>query len=232
MSDDLTQDLDQLLQNNKSWAARCEAQRPGFFTTLTKQQSPQYLWIGCADSRVPANDLVGLLPGELFVHRNIANLVVHSDINAMSVIQFAVDQLAVRHILVVGHSRCSGVRAALENQRIGIADLWLGHLKDVRRSHQDWLSTLPDVDARLDALCELNVLEQSLNLCRTQTVQDAWARGQSVIIHGWVYGLHNGLMDDMSVTVSSADDAKPTYQRALAALKRRHEERHGLPLSA
>ncbi|MDE2000688.1 MAG: carbonate dehydratase [Burkholderiales bacterium] len=183
--------LESLFDNNRAWAKDIESRSPGFFSRLQQQQSPQYLWIGCSDSRVPANEIVGLLPGELFVHRNVANVVVHSDLNCLSVMEFAIDSLKVKHIIVVGHYGCSGVAAAMRNLRIGIADNWLRHVQDVRNQHQDWLYLLPDGPDRLDALCELNVLEQSLNVCQTTVVQDAWARGQEVVVHGWVYGLHH-----------------------------------------
>jgi carbonic anhydrase len=202
------------------WARATEARSPGFFTSLLKQQSPQYLWIGCADSRVPANDLVGLLPGELFVHRNVANVVAHSDLNCLSVIQYATDQLQVQHIIVVGHSGCGGVAAALHNRRVGIVDNWLRHVQDVREQHQEWLDSL-EPGQRVDALCELNVIEQARNVCLTTVVQDAWARGQSLVVHGWFYGLHNGLLEDMKMTVSSLDEVRVVYQGALAALRER-----------
>ncbi|MEW6706014.1 MAG: carbonate dehydratase [Pseudomonadota bacterium] len=217
----MTTQLDELFAKNREWARRTEAREPGFFSRLLQQQAPQYLWIGCSDSRVPANELVGLLPGELFVHRNVANVVVHSDLNCLSVMQFAVDMLKVQHIIVVGHSNCGGVRAALEDVRVGLADNWIRHVQDVRHRHQDWLDSLP-AERRLPALVELNVLEQALNVCQTTIVQDAWSRGQPVVVHGWVYGLHNGLLEDLSMTVTSVEDVQPAYQQALAALKRRH----------
>ncbi len=214
-------ELQDLLDNNKRWAADTEAGEPGFFSRLLKQQTPQYLWIGCADSRVPANELVDLLPGELFVHRNVANVVVHSDLNCLSVMQFAVDQLKVRHIIIVGHSNCGGVVAALKDLRVGLVDNWLRHVQDVRHMHQAWLDTLPE-DRRVNALCELNVLEQARNACHTTVVQDAWARGQEVVVHGWVYGLHNGLLEDLALTAASAEDVEPAYRRALDSVKARH----------
>ena len=216
----MTTELQELFQSNREWAAKTEAREPGFFTRLLQQQSPQYLWIGCADSRVPANDLVGLLPGELFVHRNVANVVAHSDLNCLSVIQYATDQLQVQHIIVVGHSGCGGVAAALHNRRVGIADNWLRHVQDVREQHQEWLDSL-EPGQRVDALCELNVIEQARNVCLTTVVQDAWARGQSLVVHGWFYGLHNGLLEDMKMTVSSLDEVRFVYQGALAALRER-----------
>ena len=218
----MTTELQELFDSNRLWAQRTEAREPGFFTRLLGQQAPQYLWIGCSDSRVPANELVGLLPGELFVHRNVANVVVHSDLNCLSVIQFAIDMLQVKHIIVVGHSGCGGVRAALTDTRIGLADNWLRHVQDVRDKHGAWLATVAD-NRRVDALCELNVLEQSLNACKTTVVQDAWARQQEVVVHGWVYGLHNGLLKDLSITAARPEDVDEAYASALAALKRRYE---------
>jgi carbonic anhydrase len=214
--------LESLFEKNRAWARDIENRTPGFFTRLQQQQSPQYLWIGCSDSRVPANEIVGLLPGELFVHRNVANVVVHSDLNCLSVMQFAIDSLKVRHIIVVGHYGCSGVKAAMNNQRIGIADNWLRHVQDVRNQHRDWLFQLPDGPARLDALCELNVLEQSLNVCQTTVVQDAWERGQEVVVHGWVYGLHDGHIKDMRMTVEHPEALAVAYAKALSDLKKRH----------
>jgi carbonic anhydrase len=217
----MTTQLQELLDSNRLWAKKMEAQRPGFFTGLLQQQAPQYLWIGCADSRVPANELVDLAPGELFVHRNVANVVVHSDLNCLSVIQFATDVLQVKHIIVVGHSRCGGVAAALDDRRIGLADNWIRHVQDVRNRHQAWIDTLPAVE-RVNALVELNVVEQALNVCQTTIVQDAWQRGQQVVVHGWVYGLHNGLLEDLSMTVAGSDDVAPAYERALAVVRERH----------
>lgn len=222
----MTDELQNLFANNRQWAAKVEARTPGFFTQLLEQQTPQYLWIGCADSRVPANELVDLLPGDLFVHRNVANVVAHSDLNALSVIQFAVEVLKVLHIIVVGHSNCGGVKAALNNQRAGLVDNWLRHVQDVRDLHRDFLERL-DPSLRVNALCELNVLEQSRNVCRTTVVEDAWQRGQSVTVHGWVYGLHNGLLEDLRITVASAEDLETSYQRALYALHARYL--HGAP---
>ncbi len=219
-----TAQLDDLLQRNREWAQAVEARSPGFFTKLLQQQTPQYMWIGCADSRVPANEILGLLPGDVFVHRNVANVVVHSDLNALSVMQYALDQLHVRHIMVVGHYGCGGVTAALHNRRIGLADNWLRHVQDVRNKHRAFLGELASDDARLRALCELNVLEQSLNVCETTVVQDAWAREQSVVVHGWVYGLHNGLLEDLCMTVGLAADVEPAYQAALAKLMARYAQ--------
>ncbi len=216
-------ELQELLDSNKQWADETEIREPGFFSRLLKQQTPQYLWIGCADSRVPANELVNLLPGELFVHRNVANVVVHSDLNCLSVMQYAVDALRVKHIIVVGHSGCGGVRAALLDVRVGLADNWLRHVQDVRNHHQQWLDQL-DLQQRVNALCELNVLEQARNACQTTVVQDAWARGQEVVVHGWVYGLHNGLLEDLQITAAASEQVSPAFQRALQAVKRRYED--------
>lgn len=218
----MSTELQELLDSNKQWAADTEAREPGFFTRLLQQQTPQYLWIGCADSRVPANELVNLLPGELFVHRNVANVVVHSDLNCLSVMQFAVDALKVKHIIVVGHSNCGGVKAALLDARTGLVDNWLRHVQDVRNHHQDWLDQL-DLDQRVNALCELNVLEQARNACQTTVVQDAWARGQEIVVHGWVYGLHDGLLQDLRITVAGPEQLGEAFQSALSAVKRRYD---------
>ena len=220
----MTAPLDDLLRRNRSWAAATEARSPGFFSRLLKQQSPQYMWIGCADSRVPANELVDLAPGEMFVHRNVANVVVHSDLNCLSVMQFAIDVLKVRHILVVGHSGCGGVTAALADRRIGIADNWIRHVQDVRTRHQAFLDGVA-VERRVDALCELNVVEQALHVCQTTVVQDAWRRGQEVVVHGWVYGLHNGLLEDLRITAAAPTDVGLAYDTALAQLKQRCRQR-------
>ncbi len=216
----MSTELNELFERNRQWAADTETREPGFFSRLLKQQTPQYLWIGCADSRVPANELVDLLPGELFVHRNIANVIVPSDLNALSVIQYAVDALRVTHVIVVGHSNCGGVKAALNNLRVGLVDIWLRHVQDVRNQHRAFLDRLAP-ERQVDALVELNVLEQARNVCRTTIVEDAWQRGQEVVIHGWVYGLHNGLLEDLRITVSKPQDIEPAYERALAALKQR-----------
>ena len=217
----MSTELNELFESNRRWATEVEQREPGFFSRLLKQQTPQYLWIGCADSRVPANELVDLLPGDLFVHRNIANVIVPSDLNALSVIQYAVDALRVRHIIVVGHSNCGGVKAALNNLRVGLADNWLRHIQDVRNTHRAFLDRVP-VERRIDALVELNVLEQARNVCRTTIVEDAWQRGQDVVIHGWVYGLHNGLLEDLRMTVSGIDDIEPAHARALEAVQQRY----------
>jgi carbonic anhydrase len=216
----MSKELSELFDRNREWATKVEAARPGFFTGLRNQQKPRYMWLGCADSRVPANELVDLLPGELFVHRNVANLLVHSDLNALSVVQYAVDVLGVQHIIVVGHSNCGGIRAALTNQRAGLVDNWLRHVQDVRDLQQEFLNGL-DESLRVDALVELNVLEQARNVCRTTVVTDAWQRGQSVVVHGWVYGLDDGLLQDMRITVSNSDEMASSYALALDALHQR-----------
>src|SRR5580765_1035485 len=196
--------LNHLFEKNKAWAERIRRHNPDFFLELSRQQSPSYLWIGCADSRVPANEIVGLLPGELFVHRNVANLVVHTDLNCLSVMQFAVDLLKVGHIIVCGHYGCSGVQAALRRDRLGLSDNWLRHVQDVRQKHEKVVAAAGTGSA--NRLCELNVIEQVANVCQTTIVLDAWERGQELAIHGWIYGLENGLLRDLNVTVAAADE--------------------------
>ena len=194
--------LEELFANNRAWAAAITADDPGFFAALAERQSPEYLWIGCSDSRVPANQIVGLAPGDVFVHRNVANLVVHTDLNCLSVLQFAVDVLRVQHVIVCGHYGCGGVRAALEGERHGLIDNWLRHVVDVAEKHDAALASLPE-ERRLDRLCELNVAEQVTNVCQTTIVEDAWARGQSLAVHGLVYDLRDGLLRDLGVTTSA-----------------------------
>ena len=215
--------LESLFKSNHAWAERIRAQHPGFFEKLAKQQNPQYLWIGCADSRVPANEIVGLLPGEVFVHRNIANVVVHTDLNCLSVIQFAVDVLKVQHIMVVGHYGCGGVRAALFGDRMGLVDNWLHHIHDVRDKHADALQAIGLSNARVDRLCEFNVIEQVANVCQTTIVRDAWERGQELAVHGWIYGLTDGLLRDLNVTVLYRDEASAVCKAAANAIKSRIE---------
>lgn len=211
--------LDHLFANNQAWAEKISRRHPDFFVELSRQQSPAYLWIGCADSRVPANEIVGLLPGELFVHRNIANVVVHTDLNCLSVIQFAVEVLKVSHIIVCGHYGCSGVNAALHRDRIGLADNWLQHVQDVRHRHERKLECVSgDGAARCDRLCELNVIEQVRNVCRTTIVRDAWARDQPLAVHGWIYGLKDGRLRDLNCSATSIDSARASYTSALDAL--------------
>ena len=211
-------ELSHLFANNRAWSERIRQKDADFFTKLSHQQSPSYLWIGCADSRVPANEIVDLLPGELFVHRNIANVVVHTDLNCLSVMQFAVDLLKVKHIIVVGHYGCSGVNAALHRDRVGLADNWLQHVEDVRQKHERRLECVPGGSARCDRLCELNVIEQVNNVCRTTIVRDAWLREQTLTVHGWIYGLKDGLARDLGCSASSSDEAASTYPTAIARL--------------
>ncbi len=209
-----------LLDRNRRWAAAVEAKRPGFFARLAAQQAPRYLWIGCADSRVPANEIVDLEPGELFVHRNVANVVVHTDFNCLSVLQFAVDVLHVEHVIVVGHYGCGGVRAALDGESHGLIDNWLRHVQDVAAKHGRILDGAPDAGARADRLCELNVIEQTLHVARTTVVQAAWARRQPVTLHGLVYGLRDGLLHDIGIDADSMAGIESDYAKALAAMMR------------
>jgi carbonic anhydrase len=209
--------LDHLFAQNRAWAEGISARDPEFFPKLSRQQSPEYLWIGCSDSRVPANEIVNLMPGELFVHRNIANVVVHTDLNCLSVTQFAVDVLKVRHIIVCGHYGCSGVRAALRCDRIGIADNWLRHVRDVSEKHTSCLCEVQSDEERHNLLCELNVIEQVGNVCKTNIVQDAWARGQALMVHGWIYGIKDGLLRNIGMSVASAGEFKGQYASAVAA---------------
>ncbi len=210
-------DLAELFANNKAWAARIREQDPNFFAELSQQQFPKYLWIGCSDSRVPANQIIGMPPGEVFVHRNIANVVVHTDLNCLSVMQFAVDLLKVRHVIVTGHYGCSGVQAALRRDRLGLSDNWIRHVQDVRQKHKQRLVRLDEAAAGA-RLCELNVIEQVANVCETSIARDAWERGQELCVHGWIYGLEDGLLRDLNVTVGSYEEALPAYDGALAAL--------------
>lgn len=195
--------LSDLFAKNRAWAGEMTSQDPNFFERLSQQQAPQYLWIGCSDSRVPANQIVGLLPGEMFVHRNIANVVVHTDLNCLSTIQFAVEVLRVRHIIVCGHYSCGGVVAALHDEKLGLVDNWLRHVQDVRVKYRAELDALDSDDERLARLCEWNVIEQVANVSRTTVVRDAWARGQSLAVHGWIYGLRDGLLRDLVVSVNA-----------------------------
>lgn len=210
--------LRQLFDNNRAWAQRIRAQDPDFFSKLSRQQSPQYLWIGCSDSRVPANQIVGLLPGEIFVHRNVANVVVHTDLNCLSVLQYAVDVLQVKHVIVCGHYGCGGVQSALRNDRLGLIDNWLRHVQDVRLKHLAMLDHVAGQPAQSDRLCELNVIEQAVNVCQTTVIQEAWARGQQVSVHGWIYSLADGLLRDLQVCVGSQEELVPIYEEALARL--------------
>ena len=210
----MTTSLQHLLDNNRAWAARMEQQRPGFFSLLAQQQNPKYLWIGCSDSRVPANQITGLEPGEVFVHRNVANVVVHSDLNALSVIQFAVDHLKVEHIMVVGHYGCGGVLAALRGTRVGLADNWLRHVYDVKLRHRRRIDHLT-VAEQEDVLCEMNVIEQAGNVAMSNVLQDAWGRGQKVAVHGWCYGIKDGLVKDMGVSMQGPHEVVNVFRDAL-----------------
>jgi carbonic anhydrase len=210
--------LSRLFANNKAWATRIHEQDPEFFPALSRQQRPHYLWIGCSDSRVPANEIVGLLPGELFVHRNVANVVIHTDLNCLSVMQFAIDILKVRDVIVCGHYGCSGVHAVYRGDRLGLSDNWLRHVHDVRDEHQHRLARIGDPARAADRLCELNVIEQVRNVCATTIARDAWERGQALTVHGWIYGLHDGLLRDLGTTVSAAAEAEAVHESAIAAL--------------
>jgi len=214
----MPQTIDHLFANNKNWSERMHSEDPEFFSRLVNQQSPEYLWIGCSDSRVPANQIVGLAPGEIFVHRNIANVVVHSDLNALSVIHYAVEMLRVKHILVVGHYGCGGVKAALFDNRTGLTDNWLRHVQDVRDRHDSRLAQVDDPKARIDRLCELNAMQQVVNICQTSVLRDAWARGQTVTVHGWCYALEDGLVRDLNVSAGSREEAVERYGDALGKM--------------
>lgn len=207
--------LTELLDRNRAWANDVTVRDPAFFSTLAKQQAPRYLWIGCSDSRVPANQIVGLLPGELFVHRNVANVVVHTDLNCLSVLQFAIDVLRVRDVIVCGHYGCGGVHAALRGERHGLIDNWLRHVQDVCDHHATALESIADPARRFDRLCELNVIEQVVHVCQTTIVQDAWARGQELDVHGWIYRLDDGRIRDLGITAGAAGELPPAIERAL-----------------
>ncbi|MDX9699041.1 MAG: carbonate dehydratase [Rhodocyclaceae bacterium] len=207
-------DIEQLFNNNRQWAERKREEDPEFFSRLLNQQSPEYLWIGCSDSRVPANQIIGLAPGEVFVHRNVANVVVHTDLNALSVIQYAVDALRVKHILIVGHYGCGGVKAALNNNRLGLIDNWLRHVQDVRDRHDGLLERIEDPGEKLNRMCELNVMQQVVNVCQTTVVREAWERGQQVKVHGWCYDLSDGLIRDLKVSSCCRDEALDLFRDA------------------
>jgi carbonic anhydrase len=204
--------MDHLFKNNREWAARMVERDPQFFQRLTDQQAPQYLWIGCSDSRVPANEIIGLLPGEVFVHRNIANVVVHTDLNCLSVIQYAVEVLQVKDIIVCGHYGCGGVKAAMQSDPLGLIDNWLRHIKDIYQKHAEEIEAIGEGAARANRLCELNVIEQVYNVCHTTIVQQAWRRGQALAVHGWIYGLHDGLLQDLNVVVRSQAEIAQVYR--------------------
>ncbi len=210
--------LAELFSNNQAWAEDLSSRDPQFFKDLAVQQRPEYLWIGCADSRVPAEELVGLAPGEIFVHRNVANVVVHTDFNCLSVMQFAVDVLKVKHIIVCGHYGCGGVQATLRGDRVGLADNWLRHVDDVLQKHQSLLSGWQDEITRLNHLCELNVIEQVANICKTTVVRDAWEHGQDLTVHGWIYGMSDGLLRDLHTSARSMESAKTAYLNAVNSL--------------
>jgi carbonic anhydrase len=209
--------LPELFENNRNWATGVSQADPEFFPKLAEKQSPEILWIGCADSRVPANQIVGLMPGEVFVHRNIANVVVHTDFNCLSVIEYAVSVLKVKHVIVCGHYGCGGVKAASENLRLGLIDNWLRHIRDVRQKHAETLKRISDDEERLDRLCELNVIEQALNVCYTSVVQNAWEQGQELAVHGWIYRIQDGLLNDLDVTITNASEIGEAFQLSIAS---------------
>lgn len=211
-------DVKQLLQNNRRWSEEIKQNDPEFFQTLAQQQTPNYLWIGCSDSRVPATQLVGLAPGELFVHRNVANVVVHTDFNCLTVLQFAVDLLKVSHVIVCGHDGCGGVLAAMQNMKLGLTDNWLRHVQDVMHDHEAILSGIDDETKRVNRLCELNVIEQVLNVSRTTIVQNAWARGQELAVHGWIYGIGDGLLRDLDICITNQSELSTAYEHAIRAV--------------
>jgi len=221
----MTKDLQDLIRRNHAWSERVRAEDPGFFARLSRQQAPEYLWIGCSDSRVPANQIIDMAPGEVFVHRNVANVVVHTDLNCLSVIQFAVDVLKVRHILVVGHYGCGGVYAALTRQRLGLVDNWIRHGSDVAEHHPDCLAHAGDTDLQHARLCELNVVEQVVNVCKTHVVRDAWERGQPLTVHGWVYSLRDGRVHHLGMDVDRIEELEPQYQAALERIGQDRELR-------
>lgn len=206
-----------LQQNNKEWAERVTAEDPDFFNRLAEKQTPEYLWIGCADSRVPANEVVDLLPGELFVHRNVANMVIHTDLNCLSVVQYAVEVLKVKHIIVCGHYGCGGVNAALTTDRFGLIDNWLCHIKDVYLKHEALFQGVENDKARSDLMCELNVIEQTANICRTSILQNAWNQEQEIAVHGWIYDIHDGLIKDLNINITNSEEFQGEYSRALDA---------------
>jgi len=209
-------ELNHLFANNRAWAGKIRAEDPGFFTDLCRQQAPQYFWIGCSDSRVPANQITGLLPGEMFVHRNVANVVPSADLNSLSALQFAVDVLKVRHVVVCGHYGCAGVRAVLRQDRLGLVDDWLEHVRKVRHKHASQLALLADDARRFDRLCELNVTEQVASVCGATSVQQAWRRGQPLAVHGWIYAVSDGLLRDLGLCVASPEELGPAYQAEVA----------------
>ena len=210
-------DLKELLDNNRAWAEGIKARDPEFFQKLAQQQQPRYLWIGCSDSRVPSTQLVGLPPGEMFVHRNVANVVVHTDVTCLSVMQFAVDVLKVDHVIICGHYGCGGIQAAMDNLQLGLIDNWLRHVQDVMHNHAALLANINNDEHRLNRLCELNVIEQVLNASRTTIVQNAWARGQELAVHGWIYGIDDGLLRDLDIRISNQVELMEAYEQAVRA---------------
>ncbi len=214
----MDQDIEQLFDNNRAWSERMREEDATFFSRLANQQSPEYLWIGCSDSRVPANQIIGLAPGEVFVHRNVANVVVHTDLNALSVIQYAVDVLRVKHVLVVGHYGCGGVKAALNNNRLGLIDNWLRHVQDVRDKHEKQLDAIADSTERIDRLCEFNAMQQVINISQTTVLREAWERGQNVAVHAWCYGLKDGLVRNLGMAAHSREEALDQYRDAVEKL--------------
>ena len=215
MTTDLPEALHVLFENNKQWAEQMLKNNPDYFSRLVKQQKPKYLWIGCSDSRVPANQIIGLDPGEVFVHRNVANQVIHSDMNCLSVIQFAVDVLKVEHIIVCGHYGCGGVKAVLDESKNGLVDNWINHIYDTRHHHREVLNCCDDFDSKVDRLCELNVIEQVINVCNTSIVRDVWERGQKLSVNGMIYGLHDGRLRDLNISLTSRDGIEQKYQQAI-----------------
>lgn len=210
--------MEDLFAKNRAWVESITRQQPDFFEKLSRQQTPEYLWIGCADSRVPANEILGMLPGDIFVHRNVANVVVHSDLNCLSVLQFAVDYLKVKHVFVVGHYGCGGVHAAVRNDKLGLIDNWLRHVQDAQNKHYKQLEKFDDHNSLCNKVCEINVVEQALSVCQTTVVQDAWARGQSLSVHGWIYGVQDGYLRDLGITVSNGDEMYSRYGSAVKGL--------------
>ena len=208
--------LKKFFESNRKWAEKIKETDPDFFAKLSRQQTPEYLWIGCSDSRVPSNQIAGMLPGEIFVHRNIANVVIHTDLNCLSVLQFAVEVLKVKHIIVCGHYGCGGIKAALERTSYGLIDTWLRHIKDVYRYHQEKLDEIKDEEDKLNLLCELNVIEQVANVCHTSIVQKAWKAGQELSVHGWIYSIEDGILKDLEVTVDEVSDISETYRVKLS----------------
>ena len=219
-------ELNELFKNNREWSAKVTREQGDFFSKLANQQAPKYLWIGCSDSRVPANELVGLLPGEVFVHRNVANMVIHTDFNCLSVIQYAVEVLNIQDIIVCGHYNCGGVHEALENSSRGLINNWLRHLRDVNFAHEDFLNAIPEPSVRNDRLCELNIIEQVKNVCRTTTAEKAWQKGKSLTVHGWIYNIGNGLLQDLDVSVPNVERIKPITDRAVRQVYERTDKIH------